>query len=132
MQRLIEWLRLDIIRLRSSGVGCLILTFAGMSLILTTCQLANDAMSGRETTPEIATIIGFGPYEGSWHAGSVIISARDSKGLVGTAGARPSAFAGCRVGDKIRAGLYGATLYLYPAPCPIKLEAGETETGSGK
>ena len=131
MNRPIEWLRIDMIRLKSSGVGCLILTFLGMAAILTTCELADNAMSNRKTMPEIATIIGFGAYQGSWHAGDIIVSARDPRGIVGTAMARPFQLRGCHVGDKIRAGRYGFALYPDPAPCPIKLEPHEAETNSG-
>ena len=128
MNRLIAWLRNDIITLRTSGIGCLVMTFLGMASIMTTCELANTAMSNRETTPEIATIVGFGVYEGRWHAGSAIVSARDRRGRTGDALVSPSQIRGCHVGDAIRAGAYGLTIDIDPAPCPIKLEAGEVET----
>jgi hypothetical protein len=132
MNRLIEWLRIDIILLRSSGLGCLILTFGAVASALTAFEIVNNANSNGKTTPEIATIVGFGAYQGSWHAGYVVVSARDPKGLTGTAMVQPSQIAGCHVGDKVRAGLYGLTLYLDPAPCPITLETREAETSAKK
>lgn len=132
MNRLIEWLRIDIILLRSSAIGCLVLTFAAVSLGMIALELVSNANSGGETTPEIATIVGFGAYQGSWHAGYVIVSARDPKGLTGTAMVHPSLIVRCHVGDKVRAERYGLTLYLDPAPCPIKLEASEAKTGAAK
>ena len=121
MNRLIQWLRTDIVRLRSSGIGCLLLSFLGMATILTTCQLANNSLDGRKTTPEIATIIGFGVSEGSWHAGDIVVSARDSKGITGNVAVKVSQINGCHIGDKIRAGRDGFMLYPDPEPCPIGL-----------
>lgn len=127
MNRLITWLRADVVRLRNSGIGCLLLLFFGMAMLMTTCGVANNAVSKRITTPEIATITGFGVYEGRWQAGSVIVGAQDARGRVGRAMVDPSAIKGCRVGDKIRAGYYGLALYPHPAPCPIKLDPGEAK-----
>ncbi len=124
MNRLSEWLRTDIIQLRASGIGALLLTFLGASILLTTCELASNSMGDRKITPEIATIIGFGAYEGSWHAGNIVVSARDTKGRSGSAMVPPSRITGCHIGDEIRADRDNIMLYPDPEPCPIKLDPG--------
>jgi hypothetical protein len=132
MNRLIEWLRTDIFILRSSGIGCLVLTFLGACSVFIALGLANNAMSDRKYTPEIATITGFGGYEGRWQAGAIAVSARDSKGRSATVLVQAPQITGCHIGDKIRAAHYAMLLSLEPAPCPIKLEPGEEEASREK
>ena len=129
MKGLINWLRFARAEERSSGIGYIIVCFVGFAALFVIIGFANQAISARKTTPEIATIVGFGVYEGRWHAGSAIVTARDHRGRTGSVMVDPSQIRGCHVGDAIRAGAYGLTIDVDPAPCPIKLERGEVETG---
>ncbi|KRB85463.1 hypothetical protein ASE00_01300 [Sphingomonas sp. Root710] len=115
---LIAWFQGKIFQLRSSGSGVLIIMFVVVSVIMTTCTVS-DRSAREGAVPEMATITGFGAYEGRWYVGHVRVSAEDAKGVTGEILVLPRQIAGCKVGDKIRAKRSGIALYLSPAPCPI-------------
>lgn len=106
--------------------------FLAFAALFVGIGFANQAIGNRKTTPEVATIVGFGVYEGSWHAGSAIVSARDQMGRTGEVMVTPDQIRGCHVGDAIRAEAYGLTLDVDPAPCPIKLERGEAKASTAR
>ncbi len=130
MEGLINWLRFARAAERDSGLGVVFVCFLGFVALFVTIGFANQAIGDRKTTPEVATIVGFGVYEGRWHAGSAIVSARDHMGRTGAVMVTPDQIRGCHVGDAIRAGAYGLTLDVDPAPCPIKLEGGEVHASA--
>ena len=106
-----------------SGVGCIVVLLILLSLLAYEYYSRLEFVNKQTSTPEIATITGFG-FASGWRRNpgfTVVVNAQDSQGIAGSGYTRSDGFINCKIGDRIRAYRRGTWLYLDRSPCPQDL-----------